>query len=397
MTTEPTLLDTTTAEAPPSPSPSPSPPTRPPRLRRLLKRLDGIFILTVLIPTLLAGVYYGAIASDVYISESRFVVRNPQRQSQSGLGALLQGTAFSRSQDDTYSVHDFIRSRDALRELDGKLGLRKSYSDAAIDLFNRFPAPDFWDHSFEALHRHYLRHVVIEYDTVSSISVLRVRAYTPDQSQKVNEQLLEMGERLVNNLNTRSRQDLIRVAEQEVRIAEERSKGAAASLSSFRSDRGVFDPDRQSAIQLQSVARLREELLAAESQLEQVRRVSPNNPQIGGLRQRVDTIRQAVVEENARVMGRSGGLSTKSPAFDRLTLEKLFADRQLASALVALDTARSEAARKQLYLERLVQPSLPDSALEPRRMRAILATFLAGLIIWGVVSLVLAGIREHTE
>lgn len=381
-------MDTTTTAAP---TPRPS------RLQRLFRRFDRIFVITVLLPTLLAGLYFGAVASDVYISESRFVVRNPQRQVQSGLGALLQGTAFSRSQDDTYSVHDFIRSRDALKELDGKLQIRQRFSDPAIDALSRFPAPDWWDQSFEALHRYYLKHVQIEYDTVSSISVLRVRAYTAEQAQKMNEQLLEMGERLVNNMNTRSRQDLIRVAEQEVKIAEERSKQAAGALSAFRSDRGVFDPDRQSAIQLQSVAKLREELLAAETQLEQVRRVSPGNPQVATLQQRVDALRRAVDEENARVLGRSGGLSTKSPVFDRLSLEKLFADRQLASALAALDTARSEAARKQLYLERLVQPNLPDSSVEPRRLRSILTVLVVGLLLWGVLSLVVASVREHTD
>lgn len=376
-------------------------PAQPSRLLRLLlrqlRRMNAIFIVTVLLPTLAAALYFGALASDVYISESRFVVRSPQRPAQGGLGALLQGTVFSRSQDDTYSVHDFIRSRDALRELDGKLDLRKSFADPKIDAVNRFPGLEWWDQSFEALHRHYLRHVAIEYDTVSSISVLRVRAYNAEQAQKINAQLLEMGERLVNNMNTRSRQDLIKVAEQEVRIAEDRAKEAAASLSSFRSDRAVFDPDRQSAIQLQSVARLREDLLAAESQLEQVRRVSPKNPQIGGLEQRVDSLRKAVADENARVLGRSGGLSSKSPAFDRLTLERTFADRQLASAMAALDSARSEAARKQLYLERLVQPNLPDRSVEPRRLRTVVTVLLVGLILWGVVGLVLSSIREHTN
>ena len=376
-------------------------PAQPSRLLRLLlrqlRRMNAIFIVTVLLPTLAAALYFGALASDVYISESRFVVRSPQRPAQGGLGALLQGTVFSRSQDDTYSVHDFIRSRDALRELDGKLDLRKSFADPKIDAVNRFPGLEWWDQSFEALHRHYLKHVAIEYDTVSSISVLRVRAYNAEQAQKINAQLLEMGERLVNNMNTRSRQDLIKVAEQEVRIAEDRAKEAAASLSSFRSDRAVFDPDRQSAIQLQSVARLREELLAAESQLEQVRRVSPKNPQIGGLEQRVDSLRKAVADENARVLGRSGGLSSKSPAFDRLTLERTFADRQLASAMAALDSARSEAARKQLYLERLVQPNLPDRSVEPRRLRTVVTVLLVGLILWGVVGLVLSSIREHTN
>jgi len=370
---------------------------RPSRLKRLVKRLDAKFIVTVVLPTLLAGLYYGVIASDVYISESRFVVRNPQRSAQTGLGALLQGTGFSRSQDDTYSVHDFILSRDALHELDDKLKIREAFSNSSIDFVNRFPGIERWDTSFESLFRHYVKHVAVAYDTVSSISVLRVHAYSAEEAKRINESLLEMSERLVNNMNFRSRKDLIQVAESEVVVAEARAKAAAAALSAYRTDRSVFDPDRQSAIQLQGIARLQEELIAAEAQLEQVRNVSPNNPQIGSLERRVQGLRSAVAAENARVIGPGGGLSSKSPAFDRFVLEKGFADRQLAGTLAALDAARSEAARKQLYLERLVQPNLPDRALEPRRLRSVLTVLVVGLVIWGVVSLVGASIREHTD
>ena len=361
--------------------------------------MSPLFWLTVVLPTALAALYYGAVASDVYVSESRFVVRSPQRPAATGLGALLQGTAFSRSQDDTYSVHDFIRSRDALRELDEKLQVRQAYADPGIDFVNRFPGLAWWDRSFEAFHVYYQKHVGIDYDTVSSISVLRVRAYGAEDAQRINELLLQMGERLVNNLNARSRQDLIEVAQNEVRAAEARSKQAAAALAGFRTERGVFDPDRQSALQLQGVAKLREELLAAETQLAQVRRVSPNNPQVAVLAQRVEALQRAVAAETATVTGRSGGgsLAGKSPAFERLQLEKAFADRQLAAALAALVTARSEAARKQLYLQRLVQPNLPDQAMEPRRVRGVVTVLLMGLVSWGVISLILAGVREHSE
>ena len=71
--------------------------TEPPRK----KRFNWIFFLTVVVPTTIAIIYYGVIASDVFISESRFVVRSPQRQAQTGLSALLQGGGFARSQDDT--------------------------------------------------------------------------------------------------------------------------------------------------------------------------------------------------------------------------------------------------------------------------------------------------------
>ena len=56
-----------------------------------------------------------------------------------------------------------------------------------------------------------------------------------------------------------------------------------------------------------------------------------------------------------------------------------------------------EALRKQLYLDRLVQPNLPDKAMEPRRIRSVFTVLLVALIAWAVVSLLVAAIREHSD
>jgi capsular polysaccharide transport system permease protein len=48
-------------------------------------------------------------------------------------------------------------------------------------------------------------------------------------------------------------------------------------------------------------------------------------------------------------------------------------------------------------LERIVQPSLPDAAMQPRRLRNIFTVFLLGLVAWGVITMVYAGIREHLD
>ena len=136
--------------------------------------------------------------------------------------------------------------------------------------------------------------------------------------------------------------------------------------------------------------------MAAESQLAQVKLVSPNNPQVASLTNRVEALRRVVAGETAKVTGTAKSLSSKSPAFDRLVLEKSFADRQLAGALAAVDSARNEAQRKQLYLERLVQPNLPDMAVEPRRLRSTFMVWVVGLMVWGVLTLVVASIREHS-
>jgi capsular polysaccharide transport system permease protein len=356
-----------------------------------------VLILTVVAPTCIAILYYGFVASDVFISESRFLVRSPQHQTQGGFfGEILQGSGLTHSQDDTYSVHDYILSRDALRELDAKLGVRSAFTSHHVDPVNRFPGL-YWDDSFEQFYRYYGKHVDVEYDAASSISTLTVRAFTAQDAQRINDELLQMSERLVNTLNERSRQDLIRYAADEVKLATEKATAAAVALFEYRSKHEIFAPDQQAVLQLEGVAKIQEDLVATEAQLAQLQKLSPNNPQIMGLESRAHTLRHAIETEASKVTSANGSFSARAPNFERLTVESGFADKQLGVALADLETARSEALRQQLYLERLVQPSLPDKAMEPRRIRSVFTVFLIGLIAWGVATLLIAAIREHSD
>lgn len=363
---------------------------------KLLK--NGVFMATVFVPTLIAVIYYGFLTSDIYISESKFVVRSPQRQQSSSLlGSIFSSSGFARAQDDSYSVHDYVLSRDALREVDEKLGVKKAYSDSKIDFISRFPGL-LEDESFEALYKHYLKQVSITHDSASSITELKIRAYTAEHAFALNETLLVLSERLVNQINDRGRQDLIKYALAEVGEAERKAKEAALALASYRNQRSVFDPERQSALQLQQVSKLQDELIATKMQLAQIRGLSPENPQIPVLRKRVTGIEQEIASEMAKVAGGgSNSLTNKAADFERLNLDRAFADRQLASAMTSLENARNEARRKALYLERIVQPSTPDMALEPRRLRGIFTVLMMGLIAWGILNILLAGVREHKD
>jgi capsular polysaccharide transport system permease protein len=325
------------------------------------------------------------------------VVRSPQRAAEaSGLTALLAGAGISHSHDDAYTVQSYVLSRDALHELEKQLKLREAYSNPDIDFFSRFPGLG-WDRSFEAFFRHYSDHVLLLYDTSSSITTLQVMAFTPKMSHDINELLLQISERLVNNLNDRSRQDLILVARSEVGVAEERSRNATLALSAFRNKGQVLDPAREGAMQIDLAARLREDLRVTETQIAKLKEIAPASPQIATLTGEARRLREAIESETAKALGQGNSLNAKSAAYERLLLEKGFADQQLGSALASLEAARADAARKQLYLERLVQPSLPDTSLEPRRIRAVLTVFVIGLLAWGVVSLLVAGVREHVD
>lgn len=359
-------------------------------------KVNRLFLACVVAPTLLSSVYYGLIASDVYVSESRFVVRAPERQATSALGLVLKGAGFSRSADDAYAVHDYIMSRDALQALNGKLKIRDKFASPDVDRISRFAGLD-GDRSFEALHRYYQKRVDLQLDSTSSIATLTVRAYAADDAVKINRQLLEQSEALVNRLNERGRRDLVDAARQEVAEAEARVKKAAVALSDFRNTKSVVDPEKQATVQLQQVAKLQEELIASKTQLIQLQSVTKDNPQIPVLKRRIESLRDAIDEETKNVTGGSASLANKASAYQRLALENDFATKQLAAAMAWLEQAKNEAIRKQLYIERISQPNKPDIAVEPKRLKSVLATMLLGVIAWGIASLLISGVREHHD
>lgn len=356
-----------------------------------------LMLICVVVPTMLSVFYYGFMASDVYVSQSLFVVRSPERQATSPLGLLFKGAGFSRAQDDAYVVHDFMMSREALGYLENRLDIKKQFSQESIDPFSRF-AGIYPDTSFESFHRYFQKHAELQIDSLSSITTLTIGAYTPQDAQQINEELLRLSEERINQLNARGRDDLVKFARQEVAEAQSRAIDASFALAHYRNRKGVIDPERQSAISLQQIAKLQSELLTAKTQLGQVMLVAKENPQIPSLKQMVAMLEKEIEVESAKVTGDGRqSLASKAADFQKLALNKEFADKMLAGALTTLEQARNEAQRQQLYLERIAHPSLPDSAMQPERLRNILATLLVSLIIWGVLALLLAGVKEHHE
>ncbi len=367
---------------------------------RRLPRPSLLFMLTVFIPTVLASIYFGMIASDIYISESHFVVvRSSQKQSHSsGLSQLMQGSGLSHGQDDTAAVNDFIQSRDALQRLEEKMGISKSFGSAEVDRIERFAGLDWWDRSFENFFKYYTGRIIdVSLDPASSISTLKVSAFSAEEAQRINAMLLEMGEELINELNKRIRMDKIGFASTEVENATNKVKAATIAVSEYRNKHGVFDPEGQSRLELEGASKLQGDLVTARSELAQLEAASPQSPAIPGLRQRIRTLSSEIKSQTARVAGAEVSFSKYGPEYDRLQIDEKVAGKLLETAFQSLEHARNEAIQQELYLQRMVEPNKPDCAIEPRRLRDIGTTFLLGLLTWGVLGLILAGVREHHE
>jgi len=355
-------------------------------------RVSALFACLVLLPTLVATLYYSLIAADIYTSESRFMVKSPGKPMPSGIASLLVGGDLSGGAD-IGALREYATSRDALRTLDANGRVRRIYNSDRADLLSRLDK--FGKGSFESAYKYYLDRIAIDNEGKSSVTVLRTQAFSPAEAQWINEQLLRQSEDLVNRLNLRSRQDAVRNAEADIAKARQRAGDAAAALAAYRDRYGIVDPDKQATIVMQMISKLQDELIATRALIAQTRRVAPRNPQIELYVARAGELQKEIDAQSRSLTSGSSSLSGRASEYARLALENQFADRLLASAMASLESAKGEARRQQVYIERVAQPDLPDEATRPRRLRNIFAVFVISLVVYGTVFLLRAGLREH--
>lgn len=354
------------------------------------------FLLAVMLPTMLATLYYGLIASDIYISESRFVIKSPdqKRGQTSTLANLVQTTGLSGGQEQTNEVLTYVRSRDALKALEKNAAIRDKFSTPDADFLSRFPQP-FSDRSFESLFKYYGKRVDARLDSETSTAIIKVEAFSPQDAYAINRELLDLSEALVNRLNGRAQSKGIVEAQRQVDLATERARSARLALSQYRNAQALIDPTKQAGGVLEISNTLIAERAALQAQLDLMQREAPLNPSIPALRNRISAISVQIASQDSRVVGTNSGIASKLGGYENLLVEQEFATESLNAANAELVQARAEAQRQQFYLERVVDPNLPDVPLQPKRIFSILTVFAVFLALYFIAWMFIVGVIEH--
>jgi capsular polysaccharide transport system permease protein len=366
------------------------------RLKRWAKAHRGALVFVGL-PTLLAALYYFVIAADLYASEARFIVRSAARAPLTGLAGFLQAPGgMGSSQSDVYSVHDFILSRDAVTALQGKLDVRAIFGRPEADFLAAYPNLIDRDNA-EDFHHYYQSRVNVFYDTTTGLCTLIVKAFRPEDAQALAVQVLDEAEVLINRLNDRARGNAVRDAQEQVQAAEAAVEAAQQNMLAFRKREVLLDPGKASGAMFDTLAKMQAEVSAARARLAELDRNSPGSPLRTELESHIRALEQQVAAQRGRLAGGNASMAPKISEYDQLLLRQEFAAKELTSAMSSLETARADARRQQVYLDRVVNAGLPDRALYPRRVSSVLTVFVSCFLLYSIGALLLAGFREHAQ
>ena len=126
----------------------------------------------------------------------------------------------------------------------------------------------------------------------------------------------------------------------------------------------------------------------------------PGDPRLAQAERRIGVI-EARIEAERRHLGVGGGggtgadYATLLSEFERLAVDRQFAEESYTAALAAFDQAQAEARRKSRYLAAHIKPTLAETAQHPKRaMLTALIGFFA-LCAWAIGALVFYSLRDR--
>jgi len=341
-----------------------------------------------------AVIYFGLIASDRYVSRAELVVKQADQIKMLPDALSMLGIGGS-NHEDILLIQDYLKSPDLLSKLDKELGLKAHYQSHKVDYFSRLPA----DVSREQFIEYYRNHLTLRLDDISGVLTIEFQAFDPAYGQRVVGLMLKESEGFINKLGHQVALEQLAFVEKEVDRAYQRVQDEKAKVLAFQNSHQLISPESTSTARLGVVSQIEGELARQQAQLKQLQSyMKETAPAVISVKARVEALTEQLEQEKARLTGTDKDAMNEVTAsyMDVKTQATLAADLY-KSGLISLEQARVEAYRKLKHLLVVSQPTLAEDAEYPRRLYNLATIGVLLCLLYGLIIMGLATLREHQD
>lgn len=348
----------------------------------------------VLLPTLLAGIYYYTIATPFYSTKTEFVIQQAQAPSAAGLGGLMSGTPMAGALD-SITVQGYLQSQDAMQLLDQDNGFRAHYSNPEIDPIQRLDPGA----SNASAYKVYKRNVKISYDPTEGIVKMEVIAADPVKAVDFSKALIGYAEDRVDEITTRLRDDQMSGALESYEGAEVKLHDANMRVVELQKKYKVLSSEAEVGMITGQITGLETQLQQDNLSLAQMEsNATPNRARLDPLKRRIAVLQSEIALLRAKLTeDDADGLSLANVQSELLVAQADVQTRQLllAQSLQAMESARAEANRQTRYLSISVNPIAQDEAAYPRAFENTIVVMLIFAGVYLMISMTVAILREQ--
>ena len=331
-------------------------------------------LVTLIIPNAISILYFGLLASPVYVSTTSLLVTNPVKDSDS-LTSLLSGSSGSSS-DGAYVLKSFIDSWDEYRHIDEHYNLAQSYSQG--DFYARYAGPGmlFQDNDVARWH-YYQRMINVEIDERSGITTVNVRGFKPDIAYQIARTVVSDAIAHINSMNQSSEQNFASTAAKQTQTLRNAIAADELALSIFRTRNAIYDPEQYNEALLSEVQTLSTKKVDINAQYQALIRSTPSNPMTTNYQTQMAVMQKAISD----VTNGAGTIIQITPAYNALALRRDTDVALLKEAEIAAQEASFKAGQNRYSLNMISAPSLPHAAELPHSLYRVLEIAAITLLV----------------
>lgn len=342
----------------------------------------------------IAVIYFGFIASDRYVSRAELVVKQADQIKMLPDALSMLGLGGSNHQD-ILLIQDYLKSADLLDKVDKELGLKAHYQSHKVDYFSRLPD----NVTREEFLKYYREHLSLHLDELSGVLTIELQAFDPVYGQRVVSLMLKESEGFINQLGHQVALEQLAFVEKEVDRAYQRVQTEKAKVLEFQNSHHLISPESTSKARLTVVSQIEGELARQQAQLKQLQSyMKETAPAVVSVKSRVEALTLQLAQEQSRLTGADKDAMNEITAryLDVQTKASLAADLY-KTGLISLEQAKVEAYRKLKHLLVISQPTLAEDAEYPRRLYNLATIGVLLCLLYGLIVMGLATLREHQD
>lgn len=408
--------------------------------RYIIKLLFGNYLFTpiVTIPMVLATCYYLCMASPIYESSAIIVFHQSGNQSMPSdfsLSLLLGSRSSNTFNQELYTR--YLTSYDMFSRLNKKIDLIKMFQSDKIDWFSRLTSNNPNQEDI----KDYYKDMVRASSSGSGGIKISAKAFTPEDSFKIVNELINQSQKYVNQVNRNLIMSQMNFNKELLKEAKEKILIAERKVLAFQNKYKMLDPNGLIQIEMQILSGLMTNLAQEEITFQiMLAKRDSNSSQVRSQKHLLEGIKKQIIAEKAKILdmtenyvdgqdskpsevrsqkylleefkkpivaektkilGMTGNdvddrtLNYYISRFKLLKMDVEYAAKVYSNLMQSYEANRISLSKDQVQLVVIEPPITPDYAEFPRKAYILSSLGIILLMIFGIVKMLITIINEH--
>jgi len=360
---------------------------------KLLKNIRFLFLF--LIPLIVASAYVLFVQTELYKSSTTVLIKDlkPTASASDMLSALIPNS--SSNMQDSKLIEKYILSIEMFNKIDKKFNLKKHYMSKELDFLQR--KYDFSkSSSFFDL---YKKRVVISYDELSSTLDISFLHTDPKIAKRILEYIIKEAEKKLNMYDKENGNELLDfIKSQEIQNKKTLFDSIEALLE-YQNKHKMIDPSMDIKSKSRILSGLEKKVIEKEIEYSNLKQyMNKNSVEVRTLKAQINSLKRKLNDIKSQLSGSSKKeLNENLFEFERLKSDVEFNKERYKQTLIQLDMAMIQATQNAKNFIIITKPTLSDDYSSPNKPKNIITIFMVLFMIYGIISMIYAIIKDHRD